>query len=225
MNDGGKQLAQVGLVQEGDILVEAQQVARPVAGERDGVLEVGLQDEEESDRHADGDAHKQILRDNRHDGDEEWEELVPPLRELLSEKRWLGELVAGLQEDRRKTGKGDRIEQAPEEEHGKQQQDAVEEAGDAGTSAKVDVGGTADDDRGDGEPADHAAEQIAESLGLELTVRGGDPLLRVELVHRLDAQERLEAGHDRQHDRGLVDGGVAQRGEIGEPELMEELEG
>ena len=52
-------------------------------------------------------------------------------------------------------------------------------------------------------PGDRSGDQVPDALCLELPVRGRTPLLGIELVGRLDAQERLDAGDERQREAHL----------------------
>ena len=73
-----------------------------------------------------------------------------------------------------------------------------------------------------GSPPMRPEIDVAQALGLQLTIGRGDALERVELVGRFHAQQRFEAGDDGQRDRRRVDGRVGELAEVGPREQRQE---
>src|SRR5687768_8026558 len=62
-------------------------------------------------------------------------------------------------------------------------------------STGVDVYRTADDHRGDGKSADQAHCYVPDPLDHQFSARGGGALLRVDLIDRLQVEQRFQRSH------------------------------
>ena len=125
----------------------------------------------------------------------EGDELVAPLAPHLLDQRRAGQLDPRDQQDRRQAGQRDQVQPRGQEHDADQQQDAVDDRRELRPAAGVDVHRAADDHRRDRQPADQPGDHVPDPLGQQFPARGRGPLPRVELVDRLQVQQRLQRGH------------------------------
>jgi hypothetical protein len=201
------------LVGELDALQGAADV--PFLHHLEAAVQVAPQDEREGGAQADQHADQEVRHDDRDDGDHERQELRPALPPHAHGDLGARELEARDDEHGGERGERHSIDQLGEEHDRHDEQHTVPDRRQPRAGARVDVDRAADDDRRHRQGAREAGEHVADALREQLAVRRRHALVRVELVGRLEVQQRLERGDDAERQRREQHFGVEQARPVG----------
>ena len=180
--------------------------------------------ENEQDAHSqtNQNADKQVRQDDRHNGDHKGKKLMSALPPHLFEQRRAGQFKTCDNQNPGESGQGNLIEPGRNEKHTEEKEDAMKDGAQFGPASRIDIHRASNNDAGQGESADQTTRNISKTLSHQLAIGRSLPLVRVDLVHGFEIQERLERCHDRDGDGAGKDRRITDEGEIWEAQEAEE---